>query len=80
MQGEKDFQVSPTKDFEQYKQLCLGKTNVKFKLYPGLNHLFMKSIYGSVKDFKKEYKIPQKVSSEVLDDISSWILKEGIID
>ncbi|WP_136605533.1 alpha/beta hydrolase family protein [Paenibacillus dokdonensis] len=74
LQGDKDFQVSSEKDFALYQQICIGKPNVRFKLYPGLNHLFMKSVYGRVKDFKKEYKIPQKVSAEVLEDIAEWVL------
>lgn len=74
LQGDKDFQVSTEKDFALYQQICIGKPNVRFKLYPGLNHLFMKSVYSRVKDFKKEYKIPQKVSAEVLEDIAKWIL------
>ena len=45
-----------------------------FKLYPELNHLFMKSVYGRIKDFGKEYKVPQNVDTTVLDDISQFIL------
>lgn len=73
LQGDKDFQVSKGKDFALFRQICADKPNVRFKLYPGLNHLFMKSVYGRVKDYKKEYKVPQKVSPEVLDDIAQWI-------
>lgn len=74
LQGEKDFQVSVEKDFNMYKQILADKPNVTFKLYPGLNHLFMKSVYGTVKEYKKEYKIPSKVDSAVLYDIARWIL------
>ncbi|WP_050754259.1 alpha/beta hydrolase family protein [Desulfitobacterium hafniense] len=75
LQGDKDFQVTAEKDFALYQQICIGKPNVSFKLYSGLNHLFMKSVYGRVKDFKKEYKVPQKVSAEVLADIAEWIAR-----
>jgi hypothetical protein len=74
LQGDKDFQVSMEKDYALYQQICAGKPNVQFKIYPGLNHLFMKSVYAKVKDAKKEYKIPQTMSAEVLDDIAEWIL------
>ena len=74
LQGDKDFQVSPERDFQLYQQLCAGKDNIQFKLYPGLNHLFMKSIYKSVKDFKKEYKVLQHVDEQVLTDIADWVL------
>lgn len=76
LQGEKDFQVSVEKDFNLYKQILADKPNVTFKLYTGLNHLFMNSVYGTVKEYKKEYKIPSKVDTNVLSDIVQWILKE----
>lgn len=60
--------------FQLKKKLLAGKGNVSFKLYPGLNHMFMKSVYGTVKEFKKEYKIPSKVDFQVLGDIAEWIL------
>ena len=74
LQGEKDFQVSVEKDFNLYKQILKEKSDVTFKLYPGLNHIFMKSVYSTVKEFKKEYKIPSKMASDVLSDIAQWIL------
>jgi dipeptidyl aminopeptidase/acylaminoacyl peptidase len=76
LHGEKDFQVTVEKDFELYRKICSGKNNVIFKLYPELNHLFMKSIYGNIKDYKKEYKVPQKVNTTVLDDIVEFILRK----
>lgn len=77
LQGEKDFQVSVEKDFKRYRQICADKPNIGLKLYPGLNHLFMKSVYGTLKELKKEYKIPGKVDSGVLEDIAGWILKSS---
>lgn len=74
VQGDKDFQVSAEMDFALYQQICADKPNVLFKLYPGLNHLFMKSVFGRVKDYKKEYKIPQKVSAQFVNDIAEWIV------
>lgn len=74
LQGEKDFQVTVEKDFNLYKQILANKPNVEFKQYPGLNHLFMKSVYGTVKEYKKEYKIPAKVDINVLSDMAQWIL------
>jgi dienelactone hydrolase len=72
---EKDCHVTVEKDFELYKKICAGKENVQFKLYPELNHLFMKSVYGRIKDLKKEYNIPQNVDTTVLGDISQFILE-----
>lgn len=75
IQGDKDFQISVEKDFNVYQQMCADKPNIEFKLYPGLNHLFMKSVYGTIKEHKKEYKVPGTVDSNVLNDIAEWILK-----
>jgi len=80
LQGEKDFQVSPERDFQLYQQLCAGKENFQYKLYPGLNHLFMKAIYPSVKDFKKEYEVAQHVDPQVLSDLADWILGRNLSD
>jgi len=73
LHGGKDAQVRTDLDFEKYQELLAGRDNVSFKLYPGLNHLFMPAAYGDLKDLKKEYKIPGKVEAAVLDDIASFI-------
>ena len=74
LQGEKDSHVTVEKDFALYQELCAGKQNVRFKLYPELNHLFMKSVYGNIRDLKREYKIPQKIDPTVMDNIAEFIL------
>ena len=75
LHGEKDFQVTTEKDFALYREICAGKQNVSFKAYPELNHLFMKSIYGNLKNIRKEYKVPQKVDPAVLDDIAEFVFR-----
>jgi dipeptidyl aminopeptidase/acylaminoacyl peptidase len=74
IQGSKDVQVREEVDFRLYKEMLEGRENVTFKLYPGLNHLFMPSAYGTLKDIKKEYKIKSKVDDTVIDDITDWIM------
>lgn len=74
MQGEKDFQVSIEKDFNGYKELLGDAPNVTYKTYPNLNHLFMPSVYGEILKAKKEYKVPQHVDNQVIQDIAEWIL------
>ena len=74
LQGEKDVQATVENDFNEYKNLLANKPNVTFKLYPNLNHLFMPAIYGEILKVKKEYKIPQHVDKQVINDISDWIL------
>jgi len=68
-----DFHVSLEKDFEKYKELLMHNSNAVFKLYPGLNHLFMPTVYGDIKKFRKEYQKPQKVNENVINDIVNWI-------
>jgi dipeptidyl aminopeptidase/acylaminoacyl peptidase len=70
IQGEKDFQVKAETDFVLYQKMLSDHPNVNFKLYEGLNHKFTSS-YGT--NSIKDYKIPGTVSSEVTDDIASWI-------
>ncbi len=70
LQGDKDFQVYSDKDYKDYEAILEGKNNVTFKLYEGLNHFFMKSVTGTV----DEYKIDSHVDNNVLEDISNWII------
>jgi len=72
-QGDKDFHVSIEKDFGGYKDILGDRPNVTYKIYPGLNHLFMKSVYGNVNKAMKEYKVPQHVEEYVMDDIAGWV-------
>jgi dienelactone hydrolase len=73
LQGDQDFQVDATVDFEAW-QTGLGAENpdVSYRLYEGLNHLFMES-KGEKKGTVAEYDTPGHVSKMVLDDIAVWI-------
>lgn len=74
LQGDKDVQVSIEKDFNQYQQILKDHHNATCKLYPGLNHMFMKSIYGTIVRILEEYNIPQTLDNSVLEDVAKWIL------
>lgn len=74
LQGEKDFQAKVNPDFLGYQALLAGKSNVTFKLYKNLNHVFVPSVYGSILQAKKEYNIEQHIGEEVIADIAGWIL------
>ncbi|MBQ3010830.1 MAG: alpha/beta fold hydrolase [Oscillospiraceae bacterium] len=74
MQGEKDFQAKVDPDFLGYQALLAGKTNVTFKLYENLNHVFVPSVYGSILQAKKEYNVEQHIGEQVIGDIAGWIL------
>lgn len=71
LQGSEDFQVYPETDFELWKEILEGKEKVSFKLYEGLNHIFMKS--NGKKDVT-EYDIAGAVEQQVIEDIANWIL------
>ena len=74
LHGGKDCQVSES-DFEMYKELLGDRDNAAFRLYPELNHLFMPSVYGTLKKVMKEYKIKSRVADVVMDDIAEWIFE-----
>lgn len=69
LQGGRDYQVTTT-DYDVWKKALEGQSNVEFKLYPKLNHLFMA---GESKSSPKEYLVPGHVDRRVIEDIDSWI-------
>jgi len=69
LQGERDYQVT-MKDFEAWKEALRGRTNVTFRSYPDLNHLFAS---GTGKSTPAEYEKPGKVSETVMNDIAAWV-------
>lgn len=69
LQGDRDYQVT-VDDFKLWQEELKDKPNVTFKLYKGLNHLF---IYGEGKSTTEEYYRPGNVSQEVIEDIANWI-------
>ena len=73
LQGEKDFQVKADRDFKAYRELLAGRDNVTFRLYEGLNHAFVPSVYGTISKAKKEYNVEQHISEAVIADIANWI-------
>jgi dienelactone hydrolase len=68
LQGERDYQVKKI-DFDGWKS-CLKVKNVKYMLYPKLNHLFME---GQGKCTPQEYFIESHVADYVIYDIAAWI-------
>lgn len=78
MQGKKDFQATPEKDFAAYKELLKDKENVTFKLYENLNHLFVNSVYGNIMKAMKEYKVEQHIGENVIKDLADWILNVAL--
>ncbi len=70
LQGGRDYQVSPAKDFAGWKTALADKANATLKLYPDLNHLF---IAGQGQPNPTEYQTEGHVSQEVVNDIANWV-------
>jgi len=70
LQGERDYQVTLVDDFRLWREALESRTDVRFKSYPALNHLFME---GTGKAVPAEYGIPGHVSETVIDDIAAWL-------
>ena len=73
MQGGRDFQVLASVDFEGFKEKLKGRTNIEYRLYDELNHLFVKGIYGEIAKAAKEYKVEQRIGQDVIEDIAGFI-------
>jgi len=69
LQGERDYQVTMS-DFNNWKTALTGKSNVTFKTYPELNHLFLS---GTGKSTPAEYDQVGHVDVRVIEDIAAWI-------
>jgi dienelactone hydrolase len=72
LQGGRDYQVTDV-DFKGWKSTLTSHTNVQFKLYPDLNHLF---ISGEGKSTPADYGISGHVAEQVITDISNWIVSD----
>ena len=70
LQGDADFQVKVETDFAAWQECLAGHTNVQFKVYPGLNHLFMPTT--GAKDVS-DYNIAAHLDQTVIDDLAAWI-------
>ena len=70
-QGERDYQVTMD-DYERWRFALAANPRVTFKIYPGLNHLFMP---GAGKSLPAEYNVPSHVAADVVSDIAAWIRK-----
>jgi len=73
LQGEADFQVKAETDFRLYKEMLEGRDNVTFRLYPGLNHVFVPTLGAPISQVKKEYGTERHIPADVPDDIADWI-------
>lgn len=77
LQGGADFQVYPDKDYKLWQTTLEGRSNVTFKLYDGLSHLFMPNQISTagVPDVSV-YNAPNHVDPQVITDIAAWVNKQ----
>jgi pimeloyl-ACP methyl ester carboxylesterase len=68
--GEKDLQVPPKINLDNFSQWITSPLTIK--QYPDLNHLFQHAETGLVSEYGQ---IEETISSDVLEDITQWILK-----
>ena len=68
--GARDYQATTT-DFNIWKKVLSSRTNVTFKLYPDMNHLFM---IGVGKATPAEYEKHGTVAQSVVSDIGDWLI------
>lgn len=70
MQGEADYQVTMV-DSQLWKDALAGKSNVQFKSYKGLYHLFMTAHQEKARP--SDYDVPGHVDPTTIADSASWI-------
>ena len=71
LQAEGDYQVT-MEDFQIWKSALSGRSDVQFKSYAGLSHLFM-PFEGGEKSTPAAYNVPGHVVEEVIKDITEWV-------
>ena len=71
LQAEGDYQVT-MEDFQIWKSALSECSDVQFKSYAGLSHLFM-PFEGGEKSTPAAYNVPGHVVEEVIKDITEWV-------
>jgi uncharacterized protein len=67
--GERDYQVPPS-EAAPFNSLLAQSSRVQLKMYATLNHLMMP---GSGTPGPAEYNNPNRVSTELINDIAAWV-------
>lgn len=70
LQGDRDFQVT-LEDFANWKAALGSRSDVTFRSYPALNHLF---IAGTGTSLPAEYLVAGHVAEGVIRDVAAWVL------
>lgn len=72
LQGGKDTQVLPDKDYKGWQEALGGRQNVQFKLYENLNHNFLISKgygFGEVLEYIGVNHVPEEVAIDIAEFI-----------
>jgi uncharacterized protein len=69
--GSADFQVPPS-DQESWKKALAGRSNVEYKMYDNLIHMFVEHD-ATIQNPFLEFNKPQNVPGHVIDDIAKWV-------
>lgn len=73
LQGARDYNVRKA-DFLGWKRALAGRDNARFRLYPGLEHLFSQAATpGNGLATPRDDVLPGHVAPEVIGDIAAWI-------
>ncbi len=72
LQGERDYNVTMDA-FRDWQQALSKRTDVSFKSYPKLDHLFLE---GTGPATNADYARPRNIPKYVVDDIGAWIKKQ----
>ncbi|MFB9328027.1 alpha/beta fold hydrolase [Paenibacillus aurantiacus] len=71
-QGDNDVQVDAS-NLEGWKKALSARTDVTYKLYPKLNHVFVPYDQPST---GAEYMLPGNVPIEVMEDLAAWMKQQ----
>ncbi|MBQ3120488.1 MAG: hypothetical protein IJC12_06395, partial [Peptococcaceae bacterium] len=76
LQGGRDYQVTKT-DYDLWQSAFDQYSDVHFRFYDNLNHLFMS---GTGKSIPDEYQQKNTVDTVVGNDIASFVLDHAAIE
>jgi pimeloyl-ACP methyl ester carboxylesterase len=78
LQGSADFQIYADKDYALWKEILKEKEGASFRLYNGLNHMFMLS-QGDDAGAVGEYYLRGHVDPKVIRDIADFVKRKVIV-
>lgn len=71
LQGSRDYQVTVKEEFTRWQEGLSSRSNVQFKEYPKLNHLFTEG--DGELSHPSEYEVPSNIPAYVIQDIATWV-------